>query len=225
VSSIETNAFHTRKYYATQAYMPATSNTVDLGSLALPFRDLYLGSNSIYMAGTKALSYSNGYLVAQIPLADSSGVAYVDSNTVSGVSGRVGSLEGRSNDWNTASSWVGANSNVVGTIQAVSNYFNSASVTPMVTPTSGSNYIDMTINSQPIWANGTITNWLPGNEVCSTNSSWTKYVEFDVGVNSCTITSSISVVFGNGFAITNSGTTPVMFFKPWHQTWWKATSL
>lgn len=39
--------------------LPSGSNTVDLGSLALPWRDIFLGSNSVYLAGVKALSATN----------------------------------------------------------------------------------------------------------------------------------------------------------------------
>ncbi len=43
--------------------IPTSSNTVDLGSPEKPFRDLHLGSDSIYMSGQKVLSYTNGSLV------------------------------------------------------------------------------------------------------------------------------------------------------------------
>jgi acetyltransferase-like isoleucine patch superfamily enzyme len=39
--------------------LPAISNAVDIGSASMPWRDLYVGSNSIYMAGVKALSATN----------------------------------------------------------------------------------------------------------------------------------------------------------------------
>ena len=42
---------------------PSTSNTVDLGTLAKPYRDLYLGSNSVYMGGVRVMSYSNNQLI------------------------------------------------------------------------------------------------------------------------------------------------------------------
>ena len=55
---------------------PAASNTYDIGSATMPFRDLYLGTSSVYMAGLKMLSYSNNQLVAGAQLVNSSGVSY-----------------------------------------------------------------------------------------------------------------------------------------------------
>ena len=50
--------------------IPKSSNTYDLGSAKLPYRDLYLDTNSIYMGGQKALSYDTvtTQLVANIPV-------------------------------------------------------------------------------------------------------------------------------------------------------------
>ena len=41
----------------THGIRPVVSNAYDLGSLSVPFRDLYLGTNSIYMGGIKALRF------------------------------------------------------------------------------------------------------------------------------------------------------------------------
>jgi hypothetical protein len=49
-------------------FIPTRSNAFDIGSLEYPVRDLYLDSNSVYMAGEKVLSYSNGDLVVSLPI-------------------------------------------------------------------------------------------------------------------------------------------------------------
>jgi hypothetical protein len=51
------------EYPAVTNVSPALSNAYDLGSLEMPFRDLYLGSNSIYMGGMKVFSVSNGQII------------------------------------------------------------------------------------------------------------------------------------------------------------------
>ena len=50
--------------------LPTSSNTFDLGSTAMPFRDLYLGGDSVYMQGTKVLSYdtTNNVLTSEVVL-------------------------------------------------------------------------------------------------------------------------------------------------------------
>jgi hypothetical protein len=42
--------------------IPNASNTLELGSLSRPWKDLYLGSNSIYLGGVKAITMSNDSL-------------------------------------------------------------------------------------------------------------------------------------------------------------------
>ena len=56
-------------------FKPTSSNSYDLGSLLLPWRDLYIGSNSIYMGGSKVLSVSNGTLITGMPIASSNGIS------------------------------------------------------------------------------------------------------------------------------------------------------
>ena len=48
--------------------IPYDADKSDLGSLDKPFRDLYVGTNSIYMAGQKVFSVSNGELVVGLPI-------------------------------------------------------------------------------------------------------------------------------------------------------------
>ena len=47
---------------ATGSIVPTGSNTMDLGSLARPFRDAYIGPSSLYMGGQKVLSVTSGAL-------------------------------------------------------------------------------------------------------------------------------------------------------------------
>jgi hypothetical protein len=56
-------------------FIPASSNAYDLGTVAMPWRDLYLGSNSVYMGSTKVLSLSpNGSnLVVNVPVVTTNG--------------------------------------------------------------------------------------------------------------------------------------------------------
>lgn len=68
----------------TSSIIPTVSNAYDLGSSNFPFRELYLGTNSITMGGQKVLSYnpSSSSLVSQVPLdytppGATSGVNYV----------------------------------------------------------------------------------------------------------------------------------------------------
>jgi hypothetical protein len=55
--------------------VPVTSNVYDLGSIDKPWRDLYLGSNSVYLGGVKALTMSNG----AISLTSPSGATLLES--------------------------------------------------------------------------------------------------------------------------------------------------
>jgi len=80
VNSFDTNSAVARVFYATQAFMPTASNAVDLGSAAFPFRDLYIGSNSLWMAGVRMLTISNGQAVVGLPVADSTGTAYLKAD-------------------------------------------------------------------------------------------------------------------------------------------------
>ena len=53
----------------TGSLLPASPYLVDLGSPALPWRDIYLGTSSVWMAGMKMLSVSNDYLVTGMGIA------------------------------------------------------------------------------------------------------------------------------------------------------------
>jgi hypothetical protein len=54
VSVVETSKVG---YAMSASIVPAVSNAYDIGSSSFPIRDLYLGSNSMYMGGTRVLSY------------------------------------------------------------------------------------------------------------------------------------------------------------------------
>ena len=60
---------------------PSVSNTFSLGSSNMPWKDLYLGSNSIYMANTKVLSFSNGTLIADAGMSNTAGSTYSPTGT------------------------------------------------------------------------------------------------------------------------------------------------
>ena len=47
-------------------FSPTVSNAFDLGSIDVPWRDLYLGSNSVYMGGDKVISKSGSNLVFNV---------------------------------------------------------------------------------------------------------------------------------------------------------------
>jgi hypothetical protein len=85
----------------TGSVIPAGSNTVDLGTAALPFRDLYLDTNSVWMGGTKVLSYNPATtsLVANVPIASTSGAVSV---TVTGTptNGQVIAWNAAGSVWN-----------------------------------------------------------------------------------------------------------------------------
>jgi len=62
LGNVDSSLYRTNGQSFDLAIMPATSNAVDIGSSALPFRDLYLGTNSIYMQTNKVLSLSTNGL-------------------------------------------------------------------------------------------------------------------------------------------------------------------
>jgi hypothetical protein len=65
-----------------QDRLVAPSNTIDLGSLNMPFRDLYLGSNSIYMAGIKITNLFASWAQGVAGTNAQARVAVLETNTV-----------------------------------------------------------------------------------------------------------------------------------------------
>lgn len=52
---------------------PVSSNAFDLGTPGKPWRDLHLGGDSIYMGGTKVMSYTNDTIVMSAPIVEQHG--------------------------------------------------------------------------------------------------------------------------------------------------------
>jgi hypothetical protein len=69
-------------------FSPSVSNAYDLGTSLIPWRDIYIGSNSLYMAGTKALSISNGNLVIGAPVKNAP-TNYITGFTMVGAGGYI----------------------------------------------------------------------------------------------------------------------------------------
>ena len=158
--SLYSNAFG---WVSNTNIMPAVSNVYDLGSALVPWRDLYLGNNSIYMSGVKVMEYSNGNLTMSVPVSNSAGTVYAptgsfDSITLGGVA-----LSGLTTGWNTASStadWASNNA----AIKADTNVFT------------GSTNIFTTVTVSNIVQNGRTTNQLGGNIRLTTISSTNAFI-------------------------------------------------
>ena len=69
----------------TRGVQPISSNLFDLGSSTNSYRDLYIGTNSVYMGGTRVLSYSGttSNMIVQTGMQDPSGISYAKITDVS----------------------------------------------------------------------------------------------------------------------------------------------
>jgi hypothetical protein len=119
------------KLYVNSGVFPLSAYGCNLGSLTLPFGNLYMKGSTIYMDGVPMISVTNGEMVVAYPIVNSNGVGYVVTNlfTGAGTTGLVSSVAANTNQylrgdgtWQTIAAdisgsnawdWVVANSNGV----------------------------------------------------------------------------------------------------------------
>lgn len=114
----------TNNYAKTNAsIIPAASNQYSLGSATMPFKDLYLATNSIYMGGQKVLSYDpvTTQVVSSVPIVQQTSptntntVAYVDTATFNSGTNSTLSQAKAYSDVGTGTNTVGSR---LGTLEA-----------------------------------------------------------------------------------------------------------